>query len=569
MAQQVKGLSDYVSALLRRITVAIVSFAAVLVVGVYFAFSLPATYRSTGLISIEQHDVASDLVETTGASYAAEQLDLVWQDVMWSESVTAIIQKFDLYPELVKYDPTLRLATQKLRANTFVEPQSVQFVSPRNRDVRAALIAFTLSFDYTDAATAQQVATELSSLYLKQNVESRASQTEQTVKFLQLDRETARAEADRAADALAQFKERHAGNLPELLNFHLQSIERTEQQLANLDRDIRDSKNRLFIVETELATANPFGNTVDADGNPILGTADRLAELQAERLRLLSIYTPEHSAVKRIEREIEILSGGAPGTASPQVIQAQLDAVLAELQQARQTLMEDHPDVVRLNRSAEELRQQLAQALSAGRQQSEFAQLASRDPVVQQLQQQVQAERSYYQSLLRRRAELDSKLAELRGKVAAIPQIEREYDVLSQRNELAIERYNEAVERIDGARRAQTLEAEGVGQRFTLLETPFLPARPYSPNRLALVMLVVMVAVGTAIGLAIVRDMLDDSLKGSSDLVQITGAPPLAIIPVLENNSDRRRRLAATMAKSTIFIGSLVTAAGIATVMAG
>jgi uncharacterized protein involved in exopolysaccharide biosynthesis len=564
-----QGLSDYVSALLRRITVAIVSFAAVLVVGVYFAFSLPATYRSTGLISIEQHDVASDLVETTGASYAAEQLDLVWQDVMWSESVTAIIQKFDLYPELVKYDPTLRLATQKLRANTFVEPQSVQFVSPRNRDVRAALIAFTLSFDYTDAATAQQVATELSSLYLKQNVESRASQTEQTVKFLQLDRETARAEADRAADALAQFKERHAGNLPELLNFHLQSIERTEQQLANLDRDIRDSKNRLFIVETELATANPFGNTVDADGNPILGTADRLAELQAERLRLLSIYTPEHSAVKRIEREIEILSGGAPGTASPQVIQAQLDAVLAELQQARQTLMEDHPDVVRLNRSAEELRQQLAQALSAGRQQSEFAQLASRDPVVQQLQQQVQAERSYYQSLLRRRAELDSKLAELRGKVAAIPQIEREYDVLSQRNELAIERYNEAVERIDGARRAQTLEAEGVGQRFTLLETPFLPARPYSPNRLALVMLVVMVAVGTAIGLAIVRDMLDDSLKGSSDLVQITGAPPLAIIPVLENNSDRRRRLAATMAKSTIFIGSLVTAAGIATVMAG
>jgi uncharacterized protein involved in exopolysaccharide biosynthesis len=442
-------------------------------------------------------------------------------------------------------------------------------VSPRNRDVRSALIAFTLSFDYTDAATAQLVATELSDLYLKQNIESRASQTEQTVKFLQLDIEAARSEADRAAEALAQFKERHAGNLPELLNFHLQSIERTEQQLANLDRDIRDSKNRLFIVETELATANPFGNTVDADGNPILGTADRLAELQAERLRLLSIYTPEHSAVKRIEREIEILSGGAPGTASPQVIQAQLDAVLAELQQARQTLMEDHPDVVRLNRSAEELRQQLAQALSAGRQQSEFAQLASRDPVVQQLQQQVQAERSYYQSLLRRRAELDSKLAELRGKVAAIPQIEREYDVLSQRNELAIERYNEAVERIDGARRAQTLEAEGVGQRFTLLETPFLPARPYSPNRLALVMLVVMVAVGTAIGLAIVRDMLDDSLKGSSDLVQITGAPPLAIIPVLENNSDRRRRLAATMAKSTIFIGSLVTAAGIATVMAG
>ena len=209
------------------------------------------------------------------------------------------------------------------------------------------------------------------------------------------------------------------------------------------------------------------------------------------------------------------------------------------------------------------------QALSAGRQQSEFAELASRDPVVQQLQQQVQSERSYYQSLVRRRAELEDKLAELRAKVAAIPQIEREYDVLAQQNELAIERFNEAVERIDDAQRAQTLEAEGVGERFTLLEAPFLPQRPYSPNRPALVVLVVMVALGTAIGLAIVIDTLDDSVKGSSELAHITGAPPLAVIPVLETKSDRRRRLAAIVAKSGIVVGGLAAAAGIATAMAG
>jgi uncharacterized protein involved in exopolysaccharide biosynthesis len=569
MEKKVKSYADYIAALKRRTTVALVSFVAVLVIGVYFAFSLPATYRSTALISIEQQDVATDLVQTTGASYAAEQLDLLWQDVMWSESVTAIIAKYDLYPGMVKNDPTLRLATQELRSNTFLEPQSVQFVSPRNENVRSATIAFTLAFDHTDAATAQQVATDLTDLYLRQNVASRTNQTEQTVEFLRLDIEEAREDADRTADELARFKERHAGNLPQLLNFHLQSIERTEQQLDNLDRDIRDSRNRLFTVETELATTNPFGNSVDADGNPIMGTADRLAALQTERLRLLSIYTPEHSAVKQIEREIEILTGGAPATATPEVIQARLDAVLAELQEARQTLTEDHPDVVRLNRSADELRQQLARALSAASQQSEFADLASRDPVVQQLRQQVQTEKSYYQSLVRRRAELEDKLEELRSKVAAMPQIEREYEVLTQQNEVATERYNEAIERMDAARRAQTLEARGVGQSFTLLEPPFLPIRPYSPNRMALVLLVVMVALGGAIGLALVRDMLDETVKGSKELAQITGAPPLAVIPVLQTTADERRHLMAVIAKSTVFVGGVAAAVGIATTMAG
>ena len=98
MEKKVKTYADYIAALKRRTTVGLMSFVAVLIIGVYFAFSLPATYRSTGLISIEQQDVATDLVQTTGASYAAEQLDLVWQDVMWSESVTAIIGKYDLYP---------------------------------------------------------------------------------------------------------------------------------------------------------------------------------------------------------------------------------------------------------------------------------------------------------------------------------------------------------------------------------------------------------------------------------------------------------------------------------------
>jgi uncharacterized protein involved in exopolysaccharide biosynthesis len=432
-------------------------------------------------------------------------------------------------------------------------------MNPNSRRANSATIAFWLSFDHEDAVMAHQVATELTNVYLKENVESRENQAQLTVDFLNLEIENARTQADRAGEELAQFKERHAGNLPELLNFHLQSIERTEQQLDNLDREIRDSRNRKFTVETELARTNPFGNTVSADGTPIIGTADRLAELQSERLRLLSIYTPEHADVIRIEREINILTGGAPATASSAELRAQLDVLVGELQQARLTFTEDHPDVVRLKRRVEVLEQQLEQALAIGAQQSSLASLAARDPVVQQLQQQARTEESYLRSLMIRRNELESKLEELRGRVTAMPQIERNYETLTQQNELAIERYNEAVERIDTAQRTQTLEMGGGGERFTLVEAPFLPTGPYSPNRPVIVMLAILVAVGTGIGLAIMIDNLDLAVK----------APPLAVIPVIETQSDRQRRLAATAAKGTFFIGGLAAAAGIAASMSG
>jgi succinoglycan biosynthesis transport protein ExoP len=543
----------------------------VLVSGVFFAYSLPGTYRSTGTILIEQQNISTDFVQTTVTTYADEQIELMTRRVMSTPILTSIVEKFGLYPGIVGPDAA-HAAVEKLRENTVLETQAADVSDPRSGRAMRATIAFNLSFDHTDAETAQQVAQELADLYLKENIASRTNQAQLTVEFVQSSIETAQRDLDKAAAELAKFKDLHAGNLPELLNFHLQSIERTEQQVDNLDGEIRESRNRQFTLETELATTNPFGNAVDENGDPILGTADRLAFLQNERLRLLSLYTPAHPAVMQAEREIQMLTRGAPageGAAGDvQALRTQLDTVLTELQQARQAYTEDHPDVLRLSRSAAVLQQQLEQALTGPRaQQSSLAALASRDPVVQQLRQQIQTEKTYLQSLLTRRAELETKLDEYRRRVAAMPQIEREYEVLTRENEFAATRYNEAIAQLDNAQRAQTLETEGGGDRFSLLEAPLLPAAPYKPNRGALVMLVLFLALGTGIVFAIVIDNLDDAVKGASELAQLTGAPPLAIIPFLETNTDRRRRLAMNIGKSTMLVGGVATAVGIAVAM--
>lgn len=567
MKTEDKTLADYIAVLKRRVVVLLASFVAVLVIGVFFAYSLPATYRSTGTIMIEQQNISADFVQTTVTTYADQQIEIVKQRVMSTPSLTAIVQKFGLYPDIVGPNAAYG-AAETLRLNTFLERQSADI---ENRAL--ATIAFTLSFDHTDPVTAQQVAQELVNLYVTENVTRRTNQAQLTVEFLQTSIDTARRDVDKTSAALAEFKDRHSGNLPELLDFHLSSIDRTEQQLANLDAEIRESRNRQFLLETQLATTNPFGNAVDENGEPIFGTADRLAQMQNERVRLLSIYSPTHPTVKRVEREIQLLTGGASnpaGTAADaQALRAQLATAQAELQQARRAYTEDHPDVVRLSRSVATLQQQLEQAQTTrtGSQTAALSTLAARDPVVQQLNQQISTEKAYLQSQLVRRADLEGKLDDLRRNVAAMPQIEREYEALIRENEFASTRYNEAIGQLDTAQRAQTLETEGSGDRFTLLEPPILPSRPYKPNRLLLMMLVMVVAVGAGIGVATLVDVLDSTLKGTSDLVQLTGAPPLAVIPFLETTIDRKRRLTMNVATATALVGGVATAIGIAVAM--
>jgi hypothetical protein len=76
-----------------------------------------------------------------------------------------------------------------------------------------------------------------------------------------------------------------------------------------------------------------------------------------------------------------------------------------------------------------------------------------------------------------------------------------------------------------------------------------------------------VVAVGTGIAMAALVDVLDSTLKGTGDVVQLTGAPPLAVIPFLETAADRRKRLTVTAATATALAGGLATAVVIAVAM--
>jgi uncharacterized protein involved in exopolysaccharide biosynthesis len=551
----VKTFSDYFAILRRRKQALWLVFTCMSLVGVYIVYSIEPVYASTATFRIQQQTV-TDYLETPGSGFVDEQIQLVRQRVMSADRLSALIDKYTLFPDNTGGGPANYGAVETLREAIEIEPEYTEVFSSRSGRSSYLTIAFDLTFEYSDAEITQQVASDLAEAILVENQNIRVAQAEDTIEFLTRDLEAAQDDVDKAALALANFREEHAGNLPDMTDFNLQAIQRTERQIEAIDEDIRRARDRRQELETELADPNLLATVYDEDGEPIVGTAQRLADAQRERLQLLSIYSPEHPDVVKIEKEIEILESDlSTSGANASDIEKQLEFARTDLAVARQRYGEDHPDVRRLLRSVDSLEEQLAEAQ---RRPAGGYNMASQDPVVQQLQSRIRDQEGDIRTFQARRAELVDRLQDYESKLLRMPRIEREYAALTRDSEAAIARHKELREKLEEARTAGKLEAEGGGARFILTDPPQLPWRPDKPNRLSLLIISIFLAIIISVAAAITIDATDGTVRETGDILDISSAPPIAVIPYIETPADYRKRIAFNILMSGLGVGCIV-----------
>jgi succinoglycan biosynthesis transport protein ExoP len=551
---EVKTFADYLAMLRRRKRTALAIFLLVAITGIYLTFLIEPVYIASATFRVQQQSIA-EYLDTPTSGYVDEQIQMVRQRVMSPERLSEIIDTYQLYPEQTGGGPANYYAVERLRSAIDLEPETAEVFNPRSGRTTLVTIAFEMFFEHSQPETTQKVAADIASLFLAENQRIRTAQAGETIDFLERELETSQLEVDRAAAARAEFRERHAGNLPDMTDFNLQAMERLERQIDAVDEDIRTARDRKQILEGELADPNLLATVTDRDGNPIVGTAQRLSELQRERLQLLSTYSPQHPDVVRIEKEIEILAQDmSVSGANASDIRNQLDFASTDLAVARERYSEDHPEVRRLVRAVETLQQQLSLALARP---NYNVNLTSQDPVVQGLLRRIEAQETDIQTFQSRRAELRAEMAEYENKMLRMPQIDREWAGLTRDSEAAIARNKEIRERLDGAKTAGNLEAEGGGARFILTDSPQLPSSPYKPNRTALLILSLLMAAIIGVGIAITVDSMDGTVQESRDVLRISDAPPIAIIPFIETAQDYRRRIAANIGTSGLVLGCI------------
>src|SRR5512134_3085406 len=86
-----KDLHDYLALLRRRKTMILTVAAVLLAASAALAFLLPAVYRSTATILIEEQEIPPDLVRSAIATYADQRIETIKQQVLSRSTLWRIV----------------------------------------------------------------------------------------------------------------------------------------------------------------------------------------------------------------------------------------------------------------------------------------------------------------------------------------------------------------------------------------------------------------------------------------------------------------------------------------------
>lgn len=532
-----KSLRDYLDALRRRRNAILLTAGGLFLASALVAFLLPAVYRSTATILIEEQEIPSDLVRSTITTYAWQRIQTISQRVMTRNNLLEIVGKYDLYPDKRRSETSEEII-ERLQKAIKLEPISADVIDPRSGRPMQAMIAFTLAYDGENPGITQKVTNELTTLYLNENLRSRDEKTTEAYGFL-TDETTKLSEHIAGLETeLAKFKQKNVNALPELTQLNYQLMDRTEIELRDTKNQIRSLDERKFYLEGQLAQMNPSSPMFSASGDRILDPISRLKILKTELAAAAAQYSPDHPDVLRLRREISGLERQT-GVVSPNEEQAkEMSRLRAELAAAKEKYSSDHPDVIKLTKALSALEDSLKAPPTP---ESLVAAEKPENPAYINLQAQLQAVNSDIKALSTKRDELQAKLNEHERRLTRMPQVEREYVNLKRDYENSQLRYRELKAKQMEAEVGQQLEKERKGERFTLIDPPQLPEKPVKPNRIAILLLGFILSMGGGFGYALIAESLDSSLRGSYSVTAALGTAPLAVIPYMHNSEDLLR----------------------------
>lgn len=554
-------LQDYLAILRRRIWALVIPVALLLAIAVPIIFALPPTYQSKATILIEDQAIPRDLVQSTVSTFAAERLEIITQRVMATQNLVQLVNKLDLYRDL-RNEETMTELAERMRKAFSMKLKEANVTDARSGRSQKATIAFTLSFEHTKPAKAQAVVQELVSLYISENLRTRRAKAEETKNFLQQEVEKAASQISLFERALAEFKQRNAGNLPEQIDVTMAGLRRAEQQIMALQSRVGVLRERKIYLEAQLIQVDPYLRAQTTGNKTELRPEDRLRQLRAELLRLRARYGAQHPDVRRVVRQIAVLSQELkknPSAAEKAALaKRELASAQAELKAAQQKYSDAHPDVVRLRRRIAALEKTIRQTDDDG---PTKAADAPNNPAYIKLKADLAATDTEIKSLKNQEKALRKRIAQLERQVTKAPQVEREYMLLKRKLEFAIKTHADMSAKLRQARLGEALELERKAERFSLLEPASLPREPNSPNRPAYVLVAFIFALSLGAASAAGFEVTDKSIHSPKQLAALTGAAPLVVLPdIVSAKQARWRRRQRVAALAFILLVAMVAA---------
>src|ERR1035437_10549393 len=155
---------------------------------------LPPKYLSSTLILVEQPTMPKDYVTPNVNDDLQERMQSITQQILSRTRLLHIIDQLNLYAD-AHSQPSPDQKVDRMRKDIDIELV---------RDARNQITAFNVSYVSQDPHLAQQVTSELTNLFINENLEVRQQQSEDTTKFLESQLEAARKTLSDQEDKIRQ-----------------------------------------------------------------------------------------------------------------------------------------------------------------------------------------------------------------------------------------------------------------------------------------------------------------------------------------------------------------------------
>jgi polysaccharide chain length determinant protein (PEP-CTERM system associated) len=479
---------------------------------------LPPRYQSSTLILVEQPTMPKDYVTPNINDNLQERLQSITQQILSRTRLLHIIDQFNLYDSPhARQSPDEKVAQMR-------KDIDIELV----RDARNQITAFNIFYSSGDPHLAQQVTSELTNLFINENLEARQHESEDTTKFLETQLEAARTTLADQEEKIRQFKAQHVGEMPEQLASNLQILGGLQTQLQTEEDALNAARQQHVYFQTLVDQYKTMQGTAKPANGTVMGLPaidEELDKLKEQLADLSSHYTDRHPDVRKLKEQIA-------------KTEKMRDQVVASLKEKSATDSSGPNDTAAS--AADPNQAMLLQAQS--QLQSNQLEITNRERSVAALKAKVED----YQHRLNQEPIREQQLADLT----------RGYEQSKANHDALLKKKNESA-------MATSMELLQQGERFHIVDPPSLPQKPEFPNRLKFCG--IALGIGLALGAIVTGafEAMDNRVHEEKELKKLLPPTILAEIPAIMNSSDERSH------KRQVWLGWATAGVVLATILGG
>ena len=469
-------------------------------------FNLPNLYSSTATVLVEQQQAPEAFVKTPVTGEADARLNMIREKLLNRAGLIELVNRFNLYPELRKRAPE-EAVVDRMRRDITLELKELQ----RQVYGRDGTFGFKVSYRGRDPDTVATVANTLASQYVEENLSMRTRQATQTAELLKKQLDDIKERHEEQERRIANWKQRHMGELPEQVEVNLSTLGRLNQELSlNSENQMRvlERRERLGKQLIDINAGAPASTFYNPDS-----LSHQLEKLRTELTALRTRASAKHPDVRRLEGEIAAIEKALTETAKEAKLDpAQSAALLSDPDEIKQALKELDRDLSRLKGEEQRLR----------------------------------GEVSAYQR-----------------RVERSPQHAQEFQQLERDYKMTRDLYFSVLQRYEDAQLAVTMEQAKHGGQLRIVDPAVASKFPAAPSRLKFILASLVLSFGCSVGTMLLAEHRDRSFHDVDSLRGFTRVPVLVRVPAIVTKADRMRAYRSLTLRTGASLMTLVLIVGL------